>query len=317
MQADQILKDFWEDNERFADFFNTVFFGGKQTIRPEELETVSPDLSSAVEIKRGVENLTKYRDKVKLWNGTVLVILGIENQSKIHYAMPERVMLLDALQYESQRRKIAAGHRKKKDLREENEYLSGYAKKDRVHPVLTAVIYYGEEPWDGPWSLREMVNLPEGLEEVFNDYQMHLFQVFGNNGEKFTNKDIRAILRNADALRSGRVQDMDKKIDAELVKYLAAFVNSEKVLSLSEEEGGEIAVCRALDEMIKAGEMRGKAEGKAEGIAESVVGFLEELGFVPKELRKRIMEEKDLEVLRKWCKQAARAKSVSQFQGVM
>lgn len=145
MQTDQILKEFWEDNERFADFFNTVFFEGRQRIRPEELETVSQDLSSNVEVKQGLENLTKYRDKVKLWKGTVLVILGIENQSKVHYAMPERVLLLDALQYESQRKEIAAGHRKKKDLQGENEYLSGFAKKDRMYPVLTAVIYYGKD----------------------------------------------------------------------------------------------------------------------------------------------------------------------------
>lgn len=159
--------------------------------------------------------------------------------------------------------------------------------------------------------------LKEFWEDNFNDYQMHLFQVFGNDGRKFTNKDIRTVLRNADALRSGRVQDMDTMIDVELVRYLAAFVNSEKVLRMSNREGGEVAVCRALDEMIKAGEMRGKAEGKAEGIAESVVEFLEELGTVPMELRKRIMEEKNLEILRKWCKQAARVESVSQFREIM
>lgn len=100
--------------------------------------------------------------------------------------------------------------------------------------------------------------LKEFWEDNFNDYQMHLFQVFGNDGRKFTNKDIRTVLRNADALRSGRVQDMDTMIDVELVRYLAAFVNSEKVLRMSNREGGEVAVCRALDEMIKAGEMQEK-----------------------------------------------------------
>ena len=130
MQADQILKEFWEDNERFADFFNTVFFGGRKLVSPEELETISPDMSDAEETKRGLEGITKYRDKVKLWHGIRLAILGIENQNKIHYAMPERAMLFDALQYESQRKRIAAVRKKKEGLTGE-EYLSRFTKNDR------------------------------------------------------------------------------------------------------------------------------------------------------------------------------------------
>lgn len=317
MQADQILKEFWEDNERFADFFNTVFFGGRKVIGPEELETISADMSDTEETKQGLKGITKYRDKVKLWHGMRLAILGIENQSRIHYAMPERVMLFDALQYEHQRKRIAAVHKRKKDLPGDEEYLSGFAKNDRLAPVLTAVIYYGEKPWNGPVSLWEMVDVPEEMEASFNDYHMHLFQVLGNSGEDFSNADIRTVLRNADALRSGRVQDMDKRMDAELVKYLAAFVNSEKVMELSKGNGGNVAVCTALEEMINAGKAEGKAEGRiegrAEGKAEYVLELLEELGHVPEGLRKRIMGERDLEVLKRWHKQAIRAGSVEQF----
>lgn len=137
--------------------------------------------------------------------------------------------------------------------------------------------------------------LKEFWEDNFNDYQMHLFQVFGNDGRKFTNKDIRTVLRNADALRSGRVQDMDTMIDVELVRYLAAFVNSEKVLRMSNREGGEVAVCRALDEMIKAGEMRGKAEGKAEGKAkgraEQLIEMGQEFGLDDAAILKRLQDK--------------------------
>lgn len=325
MQTDQILKEFWEDNDRFADFFNTVCFGGRQVIHPEELESIPADLSDAEEKEQKLEGITKYRDKAKIWKGTIMVILGLENQDKIHYAMPERVMLNDALQYENQRKKTAAYHRKKKDLRDD-EFLSGFAKTDRLYPVVTVVIYYGENPWDGPKSLREMVELPEELEPHFADYPMHLFQILGNDGRDFTNEDLRTVLRNADALRSGRVQDMDRMIDAELVKYLAAFVNSEKVMKLLQNEKGEIAVCTALEEMIRDGERRGRAigkeegraegrtEGKAEGKAEDIIELLRELGTVPDELEKTIIGEKNIEVLREWLKKAARAESVAQFQ---
>lgn len=192
MQVDQILKDFWEDNDRFADFFNTVFFGGENVIAPEELETLSPEVSAAEETKQGLEGQTKYRDKVKRWKGVKLAVLGIENQDRIHYAMPERTLLYEALQYEAQRKEAASRHRKQKDLRG-SEYLSGFARTDRLSPVLTAVIYYGEEPWDGPTSLGEMVDLPEEMKASFQDYQMHLFQVLGNDGRDFKNEDIRTV----------------------------------------------------------------------------------------------------------------------------
>ena len=314
MQVDQILKDFWEDNDRFADFFNTVFFGGENVIAPEELETLSPEVSAAEETKQGLEGQTKYRDKVKRWKGVKLAVLGIENQDRIHYAMPERTLLYEALQYEAQRKEAASRHRKQKDLRG-SEYLSGFARTDRLSPVLTAVIYYGEEPWDGPTSLGEMVDLPEEMRASFQDYRMHLFQVLGNDGRDFKNEDIRTVLRNADALRKGKISRLDEKIDAELVKYVAAFVNSERVMKLAgkrkRKEG--VPMCTALEELIKERENCGKAEGRAEGKAESVLELLEELGEVPKCVLDRIMGERDLETLRRWHKEAAHAGSVREF----
>lgn len=57
-----------------------------------------------------------------------------------------------------------------------------------------------------------------------------------------------------------------------------------------------------------------RAEGKAEGKAESVLELLEDLGEIPDELKKKVMAQKDLEVLKKWHKVAARAESIAQFK---
>ena len=59
--------------------------------------------------------------------------------------------------------------------------------------------------------------------------------------------------------------------------------------------------------------LAGKAEGRLEGKAESVIELLEELGPVPEELRGKILEEKDPEVLKSWLKLAARSASVEDF----
>ena len=37
LKPDIILKNYWRNNEQFADFFNAVLFEGEQRIRPDEL----------------------------------------------------------------------------------------------------------------------------------------------------------------------------------------------------------------------------------------------------------------------------------------
>lgn len=61
-------------------------------------------------------------------------------------------------------------------------------------------------------------------------------------------------------------------------------------------------------------EKRIRDKGKAEGKAEDIMDLLGDIGPVPEELEKRLREQKDLEVLQKWLKLAARAKSMEEFE---
>ena len=52
--------------------------------------------------------------------------------------------------------------------------MSRFAKKDRLLPVVTLVLYCGEKPWDGARSLHGMLELdgvPEELKEYVEDYR--------------------------------------------------------------------------------------------------------------------------------------------------
>ena len=60
--------------------------------------------------------------------------------------------------------------------------------------------------------------------------------------------------------------------------------------------------------------MKRRAEGRAEERAKSILELLEELGELSESLRNHILEERDLEVLRKWHKAAARAESIEDFE---
>ena len=84
-KADVILKDFWRQNERFADLFNAVIFHGKQVIKPEDLTERYTDMSGIIQFKDYQKTLERTRDVVKkMAYGVEFAVLGIESQQKIH-----------------------------------------------------------------------------------------------------------------------------------------------------------------------------------------------------------------------------------------
>ena len=112
-KADIIFKDFWRSNERFADLFNVVVFGGKEVINPEALHEMDIDVSGVIQLKDYKETLSRTRDVIKKTAyGVEFVVLGIENQQHIHYAMPLRHMVYDAMSYLKEYQEITRKYKK-------------------------------------------------------------------------------------------------------------------------------------------------------------------------------------------------------------
>ena len=197
--ADIVTKEYMRENTVFADAFNYLIYNGKKVIDPAKLteidsteialpfgnaekvkaekkrkeqeaewssvknESVRKKNTSRVGVK--MDAVQKYRDVfksmvIKQDEKTSYVLLGIENQTDVHYAMPVRNVIYDALQYGRQVADIAADHRRnKKDFpgKSNGEYLSGFFKEDHIRPIITLVIHFGAEEWDGPLSLHEMM----------------------------------------------------------------------------------------------------------------------------------------------------------------
>ena len=109
--------------------------------------------------------MQKYRDILK--SAVIMqdekasyVLLGIENQTDIHYAMPVRNMIYDALQYGKQVSDVSTRHRKASEKPQtRGEYLSGFYKRDKIVPVITLVVHFGADAWDGARSLHEMMDI--------------------------------------------------------------------------------------------------------------------------------------------------------------
>ena len=66
-------------------------------------------------------------------------------------------------------------------------------------------------------------------------------------------------------------------------------------------------------EGLEKGLKEGLKEGRKEGLQESILDILEEKGEVSEELRMRILNEKDLNVLKKYVQQAVKAESIHHF----
>ena len=62
---DVIVKEFWRDNDRFADLFNGVLFQGEAVIRSDRLCELDTDMSGTIRWKDGESTLNCVRDIVK------------------------------------------------------------------------------------------------------------------------------------------------------------------------------------------------------------------------------------------------------------
>ena len=196
LKPDIIVKNYWRNNEQFADFFNAVLFDGKYVIKADELVDMDTEESSILEHREYAESIGASRDNVKIRKKSTiynieLVILGMEGQEHIHYAMPMRVMGYDYGTYKKQYDDNAAKYKGSKGM-SSDEYMSKMKKTDKFIPVLTVVIYYGENQWDGAISLHGMLNIPKEMQPYVNDYKMHLIEARKNNLKlhNINNKDL-------------------------------------------------------------------------------------------------------------------------------
>lgn len=303
VKADTVLKDFWRDNARFADLFNATLFNGEQVIRPEELEESDTDISSILKFNGYAETVQKILDVVKKSvHGIDFVILGLENQQRVHFGMPLRIMLGDALGYLKEYQEIAKKNKAQGNWDGSDEFLSGFRKENRLHPMVTICLYYGEEEWNGPRSLADMLKIPENLRPVVNDYKINLIQVRESEQLPFRNADVRTVFeicQNIYKRNYKKIEDayQEKEISSELGIVIGTITESQELANQAlKREGGKFNMCTALEDLKKEGKIEGKEEGRIEGRIEGKILARFEDGMSPKEIAQKMgLTEKEVE----------------------
>lgn len=271
---DTVTKDYMEDSRVFADAFNHLLYDGKPVINPTNLHTLDTAMIGVPYGNDGVEVPTqKFRDELKYLtamedNSAIYLLLGIENQSEIHYAMPVKDMVYDALQYAAQVEKTAKFHRKIVKNTNDNvadtktpnagEYLSGFYKEDRLIPVITLVMYFGPNKWDGPKSLHEMLSVQNSrILSFVSDYKINLIAPAGMSDDEInqftTNlREVMLFIKySKDKKRLKELVKNDKNFKA-IERKAARVINTVTGSGLQFDDNEEVVdMCKAIEEMRK------------------------------------------------------------------
>lgn len=275
-KIDVITKEYMKDPVIFADVFNKFLYHGKQIIRPESL--IEMDSAEVVvpygEGKAGVPE-QKYRDALKLMmtDGNIAYcILGCEDQSRVHYAMPVKNMLYDSMQYARQVTKAAKSHRQEKEHKPSSgEFLGGFHKTDRLIPVVTLVIYWGPDRWDGPLSLKEMyAAADDAIMQYVPDYKINLIapeQMSDDEIKEFKSSLKEVMLYIKYSKDKAKLQEIAQEdpnflsMDRQAAEVINVTTNSR----LKYPEGKEtINMCLAIEEMRNESRLEGEIKGAVE-----------------------------------------------------
>lgn len=274
--ADTVTKAYMRENTIFADAFNYLIYGGRRVIDPNSLKELdTTEIALPFGDDKTDEAVQKYRDilksaVIKEDKDAAYVLLGIENQTDIHYAMPVRNLIYDALQYGKQVSDVSAKHRKESgNGHNRGEYLSGFYKEDRLTPVITLVVHFGADAWDGPLSLHEMMSVdkPEILQMV-PDYRIQLIDPARMKPEdlmKFETS-LREVMgyikysKDKEGMKTYMAGNSRTMLERTAVQVIKAITNTPIEIPEGLEE---VNVCEAIEEMMKDS----KAEGKLDAFA--------------------------------------------------
>ena len=300
-EKDTRAKEYLADNERFADLCNYVLFGGEQVISADALEERdTTEILSTLGIgEKEVKAQQKWRDLLKRaiikYTGEMYVVLiGVENQTDIHYAMPIKNMLYDAMNYDSQVREAAAKHRAHSEYGSGAEFLSGFHKEDRLTPVITITLYWGEDEWDGPRSLHEMFRKYDArLKPYLPDYRINLLvprEIKDFHGfQTALGAVLEMIKMSGDEQEMNRLmenQELFSAMDNESIEVINTFIGTE--IPYNESKGGN-NVCKAWDDHKESGRREEIYASVRDGDY-SLARGAEKLGISVQELEKRMTE---------------------------
>lgn len=286
MRKDGSWKDYFEDPERFADAINGFGCNGEQIVCIEDIQEADTQIRGLkmTDFMRSSTGRTmrtgKSRDMLrKVALGVQYVIVGIEPQEETDYSLPLRNLLYDVAEYEKQAVRIRKKVRKEFEGLSAGEYLYGFTAESKLFPVVTFVLYTGEETWKGPNCLHdilELADIPEHLKKFIPNYKINIISICDIPDTSVFRSDLRYVL---EFLQNAKDKKKLKEIiennayyqsmEEDAYDVVANYANVEKLAEVKEEYRdmkGRMNMCTAIREMMEDSKSEGRLEGRLEGI---------------------------------------------------
>lgn len=241
--------DFLKKNEEFADIVNLVLFQGKSVIKAGHLSELNPSESiyitkSNSNNKKG-ENVQRYRDVLKSVklnekeSCNIQLMVGTEAQSEVHYAMPVRNMVYDALNYATQVKEQTIRNREHRNY------------SNSKHQMI------------------DFNGFPESLKDKIPDYKMTILSPDFIADRDLENMKSTAgyvlgtIKHSKNKKELETYMEKNKDVFGHFPGYAAAVVNEFCNLEMKEEDmqKGEVDMCQAVVEIREEGFKQGEKQG--------------------------------------------------------
>ena len=248
---------YFETRERFADFVNVCGCGGETVFRACDIQEL--DTRTVSTKTRDEKQTIMQRDALCMAaRGIQFVIIGIEYQETVNYTIPLTCMGYDLGEYQKQLRKIQKQNEDEGKPSDSGEFLYKFKKEDRLPPVITFVLYSGEE-WSGPKELTDIIDfkgLPESLKGMVSNYKINLIEIRKWEDTSVFKTDLRQVF---DFIRyskdRGKLKDLIennpeyKQLDEQAYDVIKEYAHVTELKVKA--EGGKVNMCQALQEIIE------------------------------------------------------------------
>lgn len=213
-------------------------------------------------------------------------------------------MLYDAAAYKKQWNAIKKKHEKKKDL-SGAEFLSGFSKEDSLQAVVTLVVYYGTEPWDGAKDIHSLIDwsdMPEEFKEAVPNYSIHLLDLSQYENPDDFKSDLKTVclfLQNAndDEKLEKMLEEHKEEFEnmaEDTYDLIGTFGDMEQIEKLKDECKNEkkgYNMCKGMQDWLDRREALGLETGRSEGIELGIKVLIEtcqEMGSSREETQNRV-----------------------------
>lgn len=253
-------KVFFADKTRFAELMNVMLYQGKDIVKPENLVQMSREYPSPL------KNGEKRRD-ILMKDIEQNICYGLELETESDYSMPERVLVYDVCEWETQIQEMSKRH-ERMNYRDKKSRIR---QRDFLLPVVTVVLYLGTGHWQGKRRLTELFHIPEEIREMLSpvlpDYGFLLTEADYMDADAYRT-DLReffgALQCRGDKHKMAMLMQKEcfRKLREDTAWMIAVYLDKQRLMGKIEKEG--LDMCQALDELLEDKKREGKKAGRKE-----------------------------------------------------